>query len=123
VETDHNVWILLDPAHGADEYFIVENREPTASTYDQNASDSGLVIMRADVQSESALASSLVKGDTDQEGNFSYGVLAPGKYFVLTTPEPVDRSVDRINKLWARRSQAKDIEVTPSSTVQVRIEQ
>jgi M6 family metalloprotease-like protein len=38
--------ILYDPAHGTDDYFLVENRETTPGTYDQGASDSGLVIWR-----------------------------------------------------------------------------
>jgi len=41
-------FILYDPSKGTDDYFIVENRQRTAATYDQSASDSGLVIWRID---------------------------------------------------------------------------
>ena len=47
-DTNPSSFVLYDPDHGTNDYFIVENREPTASTYDQSATDSGLVIMRAD---------------------------------------------------------------------------
>lgn len=41
-----DAWILYDPARGPDDYFIVENRQVMQGTYDQGASDSGLVIWR-----------------------------------------------------------------------------
>jgi M6 family metalloprotease-like protein len=40
VETERVVWILLDPARGPDEYFIVENRWGGTS-YDQQMADAG----------------------------------------------------------------------------------
>ena len=43
-------YILYNPAKGTDDYFIVENRQRTTGTYDQTASDSGLVIWRIDEQ-------------------------------------------------------------------------
>ena len=47
-DTTGDAFILYDPARGTNDYFIVENREPTAGTYDKDASDSGLAIWRAD---------------------------------------------------------------------------
>jgi M6 family metalloprotease-like protein len=47
-DTTGDAFILYDPARGTNDYFIVENREPTGGTYDQSATDSGLVIWRAD---------------------------------------------------------------------------
>ena len=41
-------FILYDYARGVNDYFMVENRQQTASTYDASASDSGLVIWRID---------------------------------------------------------------------------
>lgn len=41
IERDREAWILLDPARGTSEYFIVENRFP-ANTYDMNLPDQGL---------------------------------------------------------------------------------
>lgn len=47
-DTTGDAFILYDPARGTNDYFIVENREPTTGTYDKDASDRGLVIWRAD---------------------------------------------------------------------------
>jgi len=41
-------YILYDYERGANDYFIIENRQSTANTYDASASDSGLVIWRID---------------------------------------------------------------------------
>lgn len=41
-----DAFILYDPSRGTDDYFMVENRQRMAGTYDQGASDSGLVIWR-----------------------------------------------------------------------------
>ncbi len=43
VETNHNVWVLMDPQKGTDEYFIIENRWQ-GNSYDQQMSDSGLAV-------------------------------------------------------------------------------
>lgn len=45
---DRDVFVLHDPAHGADDYFVVENRQAAFPSYDQGISDSGLVIWRID---------------------------------------------------------------------------
>lgn len=47
-DTSPAAFLLYDPDRGTNDYFLVENREPTAGTYDQSATDSGLVIWRAD---------------------------------------------------------------------------
>ncbi|MEB3279324.1 MAG: M6 family metalloprotease domain-containing protein [Lyngbya sp.] len=43
VETSNNIWVLIDPEKGTDEYFIIENRQP-GNSYDSQLSDSGLAI-------------------------------------------------------------------------------
>lgn len=45
-DTTGDAFILYDPDHGPDDYFIVENRRPTAGTYDRGVADDGLVIWR-----------------------------------------------------------------------------
>ncbi|HYI15572.1 MAG TPA: NEW3 domain-containing protein, partial [Thermomicrobiales bacterium] len=47
-DTSGQAYILYDYARGANDYFIVENRQQTANTYDASAADSGLVIWRID---------------------------------------------------------------------------
>jgi M6 family metalloprotease-like protein len=47
-DTTGQAYLLYDPDKGTSNYFLVENRRPTAGTYDQSASDSGLVVWRVD---------------------------------------------------------------------------
>lgn len=42
--TGHKVWILMDPAKGADEYFIIENRWRGGSSYDLAIANQGLAV-------------------------------------------------------------------------------
>jgi M6 family metalloprotease-like protein len=41
-------FLLYDPERGTNDYFLVENRTATNGTYDEDASDQGLVIWRVD---------------------------------------------------------------------------
>jgi M6 family metalloprotease-like protein len=43
VETRHRAWVLVDPARGSDEYFLVENRWP-GSSFDRVLPDRGLAV-------------------------------------------------------------------------------
>jgi M6 family metalloprotease-like protein len=47
-DTNPTAFILYDPDKGTNDYFMVENRESAAATYDAGISDSGLVIWLAD---------------------------------------------------------------------------
>jgi M6 family metalloprotease-like protein len=47
-DTTGDSFLLYDPGKNTDNYFLVENREPTASTYDQTVGDRGLVVWRVD---------------------------------------------------------------------------
>ena len=44
VETNPIAYVLFDPTHGVDEYFIVENRWPITSIYENGLRDQGLAI-------------------------------------------------------------------------------
>lgn len=48
VYTSGRYFMLYDPSKGTEDFFVVENRQRTASTYDQSAHDSGLAIWRSD---------------------------------------------------------------------------
>jgi hypothetical protein len=84
--------------------------------------DSSLIIMAADITTPALLADSLIRASTDQNGNYTSARLAPGKYFVIATDANIDFSVDSIDKLWAVRTRAKSIDLTPSGTVSVSVE-
>jgi M6 family metalloprotease-like protein len=47
-DTTGAAYLLYDPSKNTDNYFLVENREPTPNTYDQTVGDRGLVIWRVD---------------------------------------------------------------------------
>lgn len=47
-DTTGQSYLLYDPDKGTGNYFLVENRQRTANTYEQTASDSGIVIWRVD---------------------------------------------------------------------------
>jgi hypothetical protein len=84
--------------------------------------DIHVAILPAGLQSETALPGRLVSGQTDQEGNYSHGVLPPGRYLVMATTMKVDHNFDKIQRLWAARGQAKIVELGPSGNAQVTME-
>lgn len=45
-DTTGDAFILHDPDHGTNDYFMVENRRPTPGTYDRSVADDGLIIWR-----------------------------------------------------------------------------
>ncbi|MFN2594728.1 MAG: hypothetical protein ABR579_07565 [Actinomycetota bacterium] len=47
-DSNPQAFILYDTSKGTQNYFIVENRQQPANTYDQNTQDNGLVIWRID---------------------------------------------------------------------------
>jgi len=81
-----------------------------------------VAIIPAGLPSETALPGKLVSGETDQDGNYSHGVLAPGKYLVLATTMKIDRTYDKIQRLWGSRGQAKTVELSPNGSARVTIE-
>jgi Carboxypeptidase regulatory-like domain len=85
--------------------------------------DSFVLIMPADVYSESELAAALVSGRTDQDGLYSSYTLAPGKYYALASSAEIDRTPESINKLWrARLTKAKEVELSSGKMAQVTLE-
>jgi hypothetical protein len=84
--------------------------------------DAFVYIMPADARSEPALASRLVFGQPDQNGVFTTGTLAPGKYLVLAAALVYDSGVETVGKLWRARNKAKEVEVGAGITAQVTLE-
>ena len=85
-------------------------------------SDANILVMPAESNSEASLAATLISGQTDQHGAYLSGSLAPGKYLVLASGAPVDRSPESIGNLWRARSHAQQVEVQPNQTVQVTLD-
>jgi hypothetical protein len=84
--------------------------------------DIHVVILPVELQSEASLPGRLVRGETDQDGNYSHGVLAPGKYLVLATAMKIDPTFDKVQRLWRARGRAKIVELGPNGNAQVTIE-
>ncbi len=83
--------------------------------------DSRVIVMPASVQTEAVLADAMIQGQTDQNGMWTSNRIAPGKYYVLASETPVDKSPESIGKLWRTKLQAKEIEVGPKATVEVTL--
>jgi hypothetical protein len=96
----------------------------SAKVTDKNGNaigDSWVHILPDQVVSEAMLAAVFVSGQTDQNGAWTSKSLAPGKYYVLATTGPVDKSPEDINRLWQARVRAQEVTVTKSPAVAVKI--
>lgn len=80
-----------------------------------------VTVMPTDVPAEAAMAGSLERGETDGAGLWSSPRLAPGRYRVLVTSEPIDDSPESIGKLWRSRAFAREVEVKPGANVQLTV--
>jgi hypothetical protein len=78
--------------------------------------DSHVLILPASATTEASLAAAFLSGRTDQNGAYTSTALAPGKYYVLATTAPVDRSPESINKLWQARLRAKEVDLAPGTS-------
>lgn len=74
------------------------------------------------VTSEADLAAFLVTGVTNQNGAWTSPALAPGKYYVLTSRTPVDKSPESIEKLMRSRTLAQEVTLAPNGTASVKVE-
>lgn len=62
-------------------------------------------------RSDGVLASTMVVGQTDQNGEWSSSILAPGKYFVIGTKAPIDKSPEGISRLTGMRTKAYELQI------------
>ena len=85
------------------------------------AADAYVVVIPASSSSEAMLAAAMLSGQTDQTGAWSSAVLPPGKYFVIASQLPVDKSPECIGKLQRSRNKAEEVEISPRSAVQVTL--
>ena len=83
--------------------------------------DSYVIIVPSSANSESALATNLISGQTDQNGVYSSDMLAPGKYLTLASSAPVDSTPESIGKLLRSRSHAQEVEIAANMTAQVTL--
>lgn len=81
-----------------------------------------VIVFPADVASEANLAAFLVTGATNQDGVWKSPALAPGKYYVLASESPVDKSPESIGKLMRSRTRAKEVTLSPNATAAVTLD-
>jgi hypothetical protein len=73
--------------------------------------DVAVVLWPQSSRTDEALASAMVVGRTDQNGEWSSPLLAPGKYYAIGAKTPVDKSPESINKLIGLRSKASEVQI------------
>jgi len=83
--------------------------------------DAWVVAMPAAAGSEAALADSMVWDRTNDSGVWNGPLLAPGKYRVLASLAPMDRSFEAVGRVYAARGSAQEVDVGPGATVAVKL--
>jgi hypothetical protein len=83
--------------------------------------DAQVVVMPASVASESLLAAAMVSGQTDQNGAWTSALLPPGKYYVMATDLPVDKTPECIGKLLRARTKSEEVDIGPGAAAQVSL--
>jgi hypothetical protein len=78
-----------------------------------------IAIVPVTATSEAAMASAMITGETDASGAWTSPSVAPGKYYVIASKMPINRSVDSISRLWTARAGAETVEAAPGETVQL----
>ena len=108
---DQRVRIIL--AHdGGKVKASVEDREG------KKLADQYVIVLPKEIRSEAELADMAVSGQTDQNGAWTSVALAPGKYYVLASRTPFDRTPETIGRLWGARDKGKEVELAPGATVE-----
>ena len=55
-------------------------------------------------------------GQTDQNGAWTSSAIAPGRYIVLASRTPFDRTPETIARLWGARDRGREVDVAPGAT-------
>ena len=111
-DTTGAAYILYDPDRGTNDYFMVENRQRTANSYDQSASDSGLVIWRIDDSQYNSGSESIRPIDIMRpDGTTNAGCGSGGCYGGSSTDawDPSDSNTPQrtMNRTWRDGTAAK----------------
>jgi hypothetical protein len=80
-----------------------------------------VVAVPASATTEIDVADTMVCGRADAAGTWISPLLAPGKYLVMTSPAPVDRSVEAVERVFRARSKAQEVDLTPNGSVVVKL--
>jgi glutathione S-transferase len=84
-------------------------------------SDQHVIVLPKTIRAEAELADIAVSGQTDQNGEWTSAAMAPGRYYVLASRTPFDRTPETIARLWGTRDKGKEIEVAPGATADAAV--
>jgi hypothetical protein len=84
-------------------------------------SDAYVAIVPQSAATAAGMSEVMTSGQTDINGAFSAGRLAPGKYRAFATYERLDLSANRIAWLWAAQSRAQEVEIAPNGSAQITV--
>jgi hypothetical protein len=82
----------------------------------QGDADAWMVAVPSGAGTEIDVADSMVWGRAGADGKWTAPLLAPGKYLVLASPTPVDRSVEAVARVFQARGKAKECDLAPGTT-------
>lgn len=82
-----------------------------------------ILIVPGMAATESILAGAMVSGQADQAGNYTSRSLAPGKYTVLATNDPIDQTPECIAAIWRARNRGEEVDIGPNATVTVTLQE
>ncbi|MDQ2774471.1 MAG: carboxypeptidase-like regulatory domain-containing protein, partial [Acidobacteriota bacterium] len=83
--------------------------------------DCRIVLLPENASTEAEVADSLLQGQTDQNGGYSSGSIAPGKYYVLATNGSIDRTPETIAKLMQMRTHMQEADLQPNGSMQLTL--
>lgn len=91
-----------------------------AADKDNNpVAETNIAIIPAGALTEASMATAMILAQTNSFGAWQSGFIAPGKYYVITTTTPLNRTPEIATKLWHARGSAEMVELGPNATVQV----
>jgi len=94
----------------------------TVADKDNNlVADPIVIVAPADVRSEAEWGTIMTGGYADQNGVWTSGLLAPGKYLVMATLSSADYGRDSVVRLWRLRSKMKEVDIAPGATASVTL--
>jgi hypothetical protein len=119
--------LRIEPAGGGTLHVVMARGNSTltaavADTDGKPVSNATVVAVPDSVTTVPALAGVAAHGKTDQNGNYTFRSLVPGKYRMLATPQSVrwDAPED-LEKVLLVMFQAKDVELESKATLQVTL--
>jgi len=84
--------------------------------------DAYVVVLPDSAATDADFAAQTITGHTDQNGAWTSATLRPGKRLVVVSATPNDNTPETIARLQAIRPKAKEVEIAPGQTMQVKLE-